>query len=129
MLEKARQGVFPGLAPFGYRNDKTTRTIEVDPVDSPMVVRLMEAYATGADTLSTLRKMLKTEFGKTMSKGGIDRVLKNPFYIGEFNWGGEPTSAVVLYSLTGRRSRPCSRYSQVTTGRSMVPRRSPFVVW
>jgi hypothetical protein len=89
MLEKARQGVFPGLAPFGYRNDKATRTIEIDPVDSPMVTRLMEAYATGAHTLSTLRKMLKTEFGKTMSKGGIDWVLKNRFYIGEFEWGGE----------------------------------------
>ncbi|HEY4009736.1 MAG TPA: recombinase family protein [Acidobacteriaceae bacterium] len=89
MLEKARQGVFPAHAPFGYRNDKATRTIEVDPVDSPIVIRMMEAYATGAHTLSTLRKMLKTEFGKTMSKGGIDWVLKNRFYIGEFEWGGE----------------------------------------
>jgi hypothetical protein len=89
MLEKARQGVFPGLAPFGYRNDKATRTIEIDPEDSPMVIRLMEAYATGAHTLSTLRKMLKTEFGKILSKGGIDWVLKNRFYIGEFKWGGE----------------------------------------
>ena len=89
MLEKARQGVFPGHAPFGYRNDKATRTIDIDPVDSPMVSLLMEAYATGAHTLSTLRKMLKVEYGKTMSKAGIDWVLKNRFYIGEFEWGGE----------------------------------------
>jgi DNA invertase Pin-like site-specific DNA recombinase len=64
MLEKARQEVFPGLAPFGYRNNKAERTIEVDPVDSPMVIRPMEAYATGAHTMSALRKMLKAEFGK-----------------------------------------------------------------
>ena len=89
MHEKCRQGVFPGHAPFGYRNNKASRTIEIDPVDSPMVSRLMAAYATGAHTLSTLRKMLKTEFGKKMSKASIDWVLKNRFYIGEFKWGGE----------------------------------------
>jgi hypothetical protein len=89
MLEKARQGIFPAHAPFGYRNDKATRTVEIDPVDSPIVIRMMEAYASGTHTLSTLRKLLKTEFGKAMSKGGIDWVLKNRFYIGEFEWGGE----------------------------------------
>jgi site-specific DNA recombinase len=64
MREKASQGGYPGHAPFGYRNNKADRTIEIDPVDSPMVIRLMEFYATGAHTLTTLRKMLKTKFGK-----------------------------------------------------------------
>jgi hypothetical protein len=32
MREKASQVGFPGHAPFGYRNDKADRTIEVDPV-------------------------------------------------------------------------------------------------
>ena len=54
-----------------------------------MVIRLTEGYATGVRTPSTLRKVLKTEFGKTMSKASIDWVLKNRFYIGEFEWGGE----------------------------------------
>lgn len=130
MQEKCRQGVFPGHAPFGYRNDKATRTIEIDPVDSPMVLRLMEAYATGAHTLSTLRKMLKTDFGKTMSKASIDWVLKNRFYIGEFQWGGGgPTSALILYSSTGERSKPCRRCSPVTIGRSTVLRKSRSVAW
>jgi len=64
MREKAFQGIYPGHAPFGYRNNKADRTIEVDPVDSHMVIRLMELYAAGAHTLSTLCKVLKTEFGK-----------------------------------------------------------------
>ena len=55
MREKASQGFFPGLAPFGYRNNKAERTIEIDPVDSNTVNRLFELYATGAHTLATLR--------------------------------------------------------------------------
>jgi site-specific DNA recombinase len=31
MLEKASQGIFPGHAPFGYRNNKAERTIETTP--------------------------------------------------------------------------------------------------
>jgi site-specific DNA recombinase len=89
MREKASQGGYPGHAPFGYRNNKADRTIEIDPVDSPMVIRLMELYATGAHTLSTLRKMLKTDFGKTMSRNNIHKVLTNRFYIGFFEWAGE----------------------------------------
>ena len=50
---------------------------------------MMELYATGAHTLSTLRDMLKHDFGKIMSRGNIYLVLKNHFYIGEFQWVGE----------------------------------------
>jgi site-specific DNA recombinase len=47
MREKASQGIFPGHAPFGYRNNKAERTIEVDPVDSITEKRMFELYATG----------------------------------------------------------------------------------
>jgi site-specific DNA recombinase len=89
MREKASQGTFPGLAPFGYLNNKGERTIDVDPVCSPMVTQLFDLYATGAHTLSTLRKFLKTEYGKTMSKANVHLVLQNKFYTGTFKWGGE----------------------------------------
>jgi site-specific DNA recombinase len=89
MREKASQGIYPGHAPFGYRNNKADRTIEVDPVDSPMALRMMKLYATGAHTLSTLRDMLKTDFGKVMSRGNIYLILKNRFYVGDFQWVGE----------------------------------------
>ncbi|WP_125485106.1 recombinase family protein [Edaphobacter aggregans] len=89
MLEKASQGGFPGLAPFGYRNNKAERTIEIDPVDSLIVSRLFALYATGSHTLSTLKKTIHAEAGKKLSRGNIHLILKNRFYIGFFEWGGQ----------------------------------------
>jgi site-specific DNA recombinase len=89
MREKASQGGFPGLAPFGYRNNKADRTIEVDSEDSLIVRRMFELYATGAHTLSTLAKTVRLEFGRKLSRGGVHLILKNPFYVGTFVWGGQ----------------------------------------
>lgn len=60
MREKASHGIYPGHAPFGYRNNRADRTIEIDPVDSLMVIRLMDAYATGAATVAWM--MLTASF-------------------------------------------------------------------
>ena len=84
MLEKASQGTFPGHAPFGYRNNKAERTIEIDPVDSAIVKRMFELYATGAHTLTTLAKAIRIETGKTISRGNVYLILKNRFYVGSF---------------------------------------------
>jgi site-specific DNA recombinase len=67
MREKARQGIYPGHAPFGYRNNKADRTIEVDPTDSPTVNRIFDLYATGSYSISTVVKTIQTETGKSMS--------------------------------------------------------------
>ena len=89
MHEKASQGTFPGKAPFGYQNNKAERTIEIDPVDSPVVLRLFELYVTGTHTLSTLAKKIRIETGKTISRANVHRILKNRFYVGEFEWSGQ----------------------------------------
>ncbi len=89
MREKAAQGFFPGLAPFGYRNNKAERTIEIDPVDSAIVTRMFELYATGAHSLTTLAKAIRIETGKKISRGNVWLILKNLFYVGTFQWGGQ----------------------------------------
>src|SRR6266851_331351 len=89
MQEKASQGIFPGHAPFGYRNNKSERTIEVDSVDSLIVKRMFELYATGAHTLTTLAKAIYIETGKRISRGNVHLVLKNRFYTGSFTWLGQ----------------------------------------
>ena len=89
MREKAAKGVFPGYAPFGYRNNRAERTIEADPEDGPTAVRIFELYATGNYSLSTLSKVLQVETGRSISRSNLYWILNNPFYNGVFDWGGQ----------------------------------------
>jgi site-specific DNA recombinase len=89
MREKALLGVYPGHAPFGYRNNRADRTIEVDPIDSHTVNRIFALYATGSHTISTLVKTVEAETGKRMSRNNAYLILHNRFYVGSFEWGGE----------------------------------------
>ena len=89
MHEKASQGVFPGYAPFGYRNNKAERTIEIHPDNSRIVSRLFDLYATGSHTLATLVKTIHAETGKKLSRANVHLILKNRFYTGTFEWSGQ----------------------------------------
>jgi site-specific DNA recombinase len=88
MREKAEQGIYPSRPPLGYRNNKAERTIEIDPVKAQLARRMFELYATGKYSLSQLCGQLRAEFGQRLAKGYLDRLLKNPFYIGSFIWQG-----------------------------------------
>ncbi len=90
MLEKCSQGDYPGHAPFGYRNNKATRKVEVHPDKSVIAKRIFELYASGRYSLSTLLKELRNETGVSVSKSNLHKILINRFYIGEFQWGGQP---------------------------------------
>jgi site-specific DNA recombinase len=89
MREKAAQGTYPGHAPFGYRNNKAERTIEIDPVDSPIVKRVFALYATGSHSITSLRKVIEVETGRKMSRNNLYLILHNRFYIGSFEWSGK----------------------------------------
>jgi len=89
MREKAEQGIYPSRPPLGYRNNKLEHTIEVDPVKVPLAQRMFELYAAGNYSLSSLQKQLKLEFGRSLAKGYLERLLKNPFYVGSFHWEGK----------------------------------------
>ncbi len=47
---------------------------------------MFELYASGTRALSDLQKILCIEFGRTYAKGYLQRILKNPFYLGFFIW-------------------------------------------
>jgi site-specific DNA recombinase len=89
MREKAEQGIYPSRPPVGYRNNKAERTIEVDPDKAPVAQRLFDLYATGNYSLQTLRNAIRTEFGPSYPNGYLQRLLRNPFYIGLFLWEGK----------------------------------------
>lgn len=93
MREKAEQGEFPGKAPLGYLNDKSQKLVVSDRKFAPLIQRLFELYASGGYSLSSLSKQIGKEgwrrrSGKAIGKSTVEAILKNPFYIGEFDWKG-----------------------------------------
>jgi DNA invertase Pin-like site-specific DNA recombinase len=96
MREKAEQGIYPGRAPLGYRNNRADRTIEVHPENAALVHRIFELYASGRYSLSQLKKAVQTENGKRISRAYLHTILTNPFYTGNFQRFTEPEMAEKL---------------------------------
>lgn len=95
MLQKAEQGTWPSQAPFGYLNVSVgeKRTIEFDPERAGLLRNVFEWYAEGYRSLDEVTQVaagegLTTRRGQPPTKSTIERVLKNPFYIGQFRWKG-----------------------------------------
>ncbi len=103
MLEKAEQGIWPTVAPLGYRNVTGAdgrKTIEKDPVLAPVVGKMFEWYATGEWTLEQLTKkavaagMVFRKSRSPVPKATVNRILRNPIYTGDFEWNGVTYSGV-----------------------------------
>lgn len=97
MLEKAEQGIWPTVAPLGYRNvvgPAGKKIIEVDPYTAPGVVRLYEWYGTGRYSLKQAGKkaremgMAYRKSGKGLSVASVHKILRSRIYTGEFEWLG-----------------------------------------
>lgn len=84
---RLKQGLYPFKAPLGYVDNGRGKPKTVDPVRGPLVRQLFELYATGNFSLWSLRKEAKaiglySESGKPLSKTSIEKILRNPFYMG-----------------------------------------------
>ncbi len=92
MLEKARQGHWPSVAPIGYVNSPVTRRIEPDPERAPIITKLFEWYATGEYSLKALTAkataagLTNRTSGKPLVRAKIHQLLQNPIYCGDFQW-------------------------------------------
>lgn len=95
MIEKARQGHWPTVAPVGYMNNPVTHRIEPDPERAPVIVELFERYASGEYSLRVLTKkaaaagLTNRTGGGPLARSRIHQVLQNPIYYGEFYWLGQ----------------------------------------
>jgi site-specific DNA recombinase len=89
MREKAEQGIYPGRAPFGYRNNREKRTMEAHPDNAEIVKFVFERYASGQYSLITLRQAVRERYGKTINRSYLHTILTNPVYVGIFGWSGK----------------------------------------
>ncbi|MDR3582239.1 MAG: recombinase family protein [Candidatus Pacebacteria bacterium] len=84
---KLERGGWPNHAPFGYINNKFTKTLYLDEKVAPFIPRLFEVYAQGGKSLKEVSEQLyaeglRTRSGKKANKGFIHRVIRDPFYTG-----------------------------------------------
>ena len=92
MHEKASKGMYPCHAPIGYRNNKETRGMDVDPLKAPFVQKMFEWYASGSLSLESICKKLYgagftyQNSHPKVSKSTLERILKNPIYTGRFDF-------------------------------------------
>ncbi len=96
MTEKAKQGIFPSMAPIGYINTVVghRKVIAPDPQMAPLVRQVFEAYARKAVSIEGAAKLaknlgLKTRAGHAYARSSISRMLENPVYMGIVRWSGE----------------------------------------
>lgn len=81
-----RDGLWIGQAPFGYKNTLKSdgkKWVEVDAYKAEAVRTMFEWYATGNNSLRTIKQKLKADFTFELSVSQLDKLLKNPFYYGE----------------------------------------------
>lgn len=94
--QKALSGTFPSYAPPGYKNagtDKDDRIIVLDEERAPFIKKAFEMYIRGMSVDAINDDMYnngyRTRSGKRMQTSKIYWMLENPFYYGEFRWGGK----------------------------------------
>ena len=84
---RLKQGLYPFKAPLGYLDNGRGKPKTIDPIRGPLVRRVFELYASGNYSLHSVtreanRLGLKNHRGQPVAKTGIEKILKNPFYVG-----------------------------------------------
>jgi len=94
---KCQMGWRPGTAPLGYINvmaHNRISTIEADPERAPIVTQMFERVGHKGQSGRTVKRWLdriefRTRNDKPLALSKIYYTLKNPFYYGWFEFGGE----------------------------------------
>ena len=93
-LEKLKRGDWTCRAPFGYLNDKASKTITIDPIRVSCVQQIFELYATGLHSFKAISDILheqgfRTPSGKKIYKSGVQKILSSRFYCGIMESNGQ----------------------------------------
>ncbi|HUG96269.1 MAG TPA: recombinase family protein, partial [Nitrososphaera sp.] len=111
---RLKQGLYPMPAVVGYLDQGKGKPKVPDPVQSPLVRKAYELYATGNYNLDRLleemhARGLRNRKGKRLSKNGLSRILNNPFYTGRIHIRKTGESFAGIHEAIV----PASLYSQV----------------
>src|SRR6185437_12059927 len=91
MEQKLKMGWLPRMAPIGYLNNVADHTIVEDPERFALVRRMWDRLLSGLYTPPRIWQMADEEWGLTtlkrkrmggapLSRGGIYRLFRDPFY-------------------------------------------------
>ncbi|MCK9345404.1 MAG: recombinase family protein, partial [Candidatus Pacebacteria bacterium] len=94
LLQKAKRGEFPCVAPTGYRNNPRTKLVVIDRKKAPTVRMAFELYAKGHSRLEDISTFLyengvRSLYGNRIHRDRAKFILVNPFYYGHFRYQGE----------------------------------------
>ncbi|WLB21916.1 recombinase family protein [Bradyrhizobium japonicum] len=94
MRGRLKQGIYPLAAPTGYLDQGGGKPKIPDPQRAPYVRDAFEWYADGRYSLRTLSDELyergfRTKSGKKVDASCLQKMLRNPFYIGVIRISGE----------------------------------------
>ena len=80
-----------GRVPVGYRVDKETGVLAIDPETAPLVKEIYDRYSRGIRICQIVKDLknrgIKTNYGKNFTISGVSLILKNRKYIGEYKYG------------------------------------------
>ena len=92
--QKLRRGEWPTKAPYGYINDSSTRTIQIDSERSRIIKKAFEKFAEGGHSFTDIANFMH-KFGITTAKGKPfkpdqvkDSILTNKMYVGIMKYAG-----------------------------------------
>ena len=102
---KLERGGWPNYAPFGYANDRLTKTIHPDEKIAPFIVRIFERYAQGGVSLQEMRtpctpRACEPGAGKRSPKRSSIASSKTLF-----TWASCSTAGNIIRAIMHRSSR------------------------
>lgn len=111
-----------GTSPFGYRYDKNSRRLEVNPEEAPAIPLIFELYVAGQTYLGICRELkrrgVRTRSGARWYPQTIRQILRRPVYTGFVAWNRTDQTAA------NHRDRPPSQWvwSEEPAHEALVPR-------
>lgn len=147
---RLKQGLYPFRAPIGYRDNGRGKPKTPCPKKAPLIQLAYDLYSTGQHSINSLHRTMRDKgltnhVGKSVSKHGIETILRNPFYCGlmridrtneTFEGVHEPIVSLQQFQQVqqikaGKAGKKITRHQHLyrglfrcaACGRSMIPER------